>query len=652
MRPSYCCFYLHQNLHLGWIRGQAGSSLELVLPDGKGVRQRGSSLLYRWHGEPAAPGEEAALAQLRHKAEALPCFSEALEALSDSLPPGEPHDIEDLAGRVLPSDAGGWERAALFLALLRDNRRFRYGAGGFLARSQAEIRVRTARETEQQARQRWSEKALRWREELEAGRWEASEDPERQSFLAQLRSLMARDKHSPYWGGLAKPLDLIHLHPLDCEARLKRWLEVAGAWQGWPAVWLHWGEVPERFAPELERAAEVLARSPVRKAGRTDFRRQPTFTIDSADTLDCDDAVTILESSRSGMEVVVHIAEPSPVLEPGHLLFEEAAQRLSSVYTLAGTYPMFPERLANDRFSLRAGAERETVSLRFRLEEGGATLLAIERGLVRVERNLAYEQAQRLLEEQPERWGRLSALCAGLTGERIKRGAIVQDRQEVVFDLRDPDRIRMTVLQRNGPVHQLVEELAILHNREAGLYCKANALPAIYRVQPRSKRGEGSWGGPGEFPQSARFSTRGGVHSGLGCERYIQTSSPIRRFPDFVMQRQIIAHVTGAPLPFPNEDRLAAWAERAEGRMATYGEVVRQIESHWKRCYLAQNPGLTLDGVVRQRGETGPEGIWLEPIQLAAECRLHPDLKNGERVRVRVEAVDVDRRSVWVAVQG
>jgi exoribonuclease II len=646
MRPRYCCFYLHQRLRLGWARAESGIYVHLVLPDGETVRQQSANMLYAWRGLPAAD-DAAAVAQLDEQFARLPAQGPRVDALYSSLAPGKPVDFEELARRAQVPPEDGWGHGLLFAALLADKQRFRYSAGAFTARAPEEVAERIGRERRRLEEEAWSAHAARWREMLEAGEWH-EDSAEGREFLAQLASLLALERRSPHWSSLARPLGLHNLHVLDVSARLKSWLETAGAWPGWPAIWLAWAEVAADFPPALQQSAAELASSPPRRKGRKDRTAQEVYTIDSEGTLDFDDAFAVLDADADGLTVAMHIAEPDPALEPGHPLFDEAARRMASVYTVERVYPMFPECLSTRRFSLVAGAEREAVTFVLRIEEPGARLVEVERSLIRVARNLDYGAGQILLDERPEQWGRLALLCAGLADLRAAQGAVIMERREAVLDISDPGHIRLSQVVRSGPVYQLVEELAILYNREAGRYCRDQRLPGIYRVQPPPRRVGESFDDGMEIHMAARFSTLGDGHAGLACDRYIQTTSPIRRFPDLVMQRQIAIHAAEGRVSFPKRALLDEWAERADARLATYDEVSRRIANDWKRRYLLQNPSRIYDGVARRPRDDVHGRVWLEPLHLLAQAVLPTGVRDGDPVHVRVEAVDRDHQVVWV----
>ena len=649
MRPQYCCLYLHQTLRMGQVRAREGNQVEITLADGSTNRQRARNILYHWEGDPEGNGEQGPLEQLcRHEA-ALRERPPTLDALHSAVTPGKAVPFEALARLALPADAGGWAHGLLFMALLNDGNRFRYRNGAFVPRDVAEVAERAALQARREADKAWVSNARRWREMLEDGRWRAAGDEDAPAFLAQLLSLLALEKRSPYWALLARPLGLHNLHALDVSTRLKGWLETADAWPDWPAIWLQWGQVRTGFESSLTGPAAELTGARLRTAGRRDYREIAAYTFDSEYTRDFDDACSILSVEREGLTVAVHIAEPDPILQPGHPLFEEAARRMSSVYTVSGIFPMFPATLSTGRFSLLRGAERETLTFRFWIGDDGARLLGVEPALVRVSENLSYERAQRLLDEQPDCWGRLALLCAALAEDRAQRGAVIPRRRGVHLDVSDPEHIGLREVVRASPVHQLVEELAIVHNREAGRYCCAHGLPGIYRVQPARRADGEDWYEAPRAQAAARYSTRPDQHAGLACDRYIQTTSPIRRFPDLVMQRQIATHAAGGPAASYPPALLEEWAERADSRMAANEEVTMRIEDDWKRRYLLQNPGLILEGTARRARGSNQGRVWLEPLRLFAQCIFPAAMRDGERVRVRVQSVDRDHRSVWVA---
>jgi exoribonuclease-2 len=568
-------------------------------------------------------------------------------AAADPRTPPEPMGADGTAGR-LPRGADStapWRRAALCLALVQDRLRFRRERGGFVVLDPAERTEREVRAAAARTRQELAEAAGKWAAGLDRGQWLGAGHPLAPAFLAALASLAAHERHSPHWTTLGRALFLHEHGALSVARKLKPWLVAAGAWPGWPALWLERAGVCRAFPPDVLAEAARVAELPVETAGRADRCGLTVYTIDAASTFDYDDAYSV-QDDGAALVACVHIADPLGVLAPGHPVFDEAERRLSSVYTEAGVFPLLPPALSLGRFSLVRGRPREAVTFRFRVTDGGLEWLGVERSVIEVRANLDYAQTESLVVAEPATWGRLALACEAQAQDRARRGAQLADRKDVRLDLSDPARVRLSVVPRGGPSTRIVEELAIAFNLAAGLYCQRHRVPALYRVQARVP----SRAGGADLAQTrfahARFTTQGAPHVGIACERYVQATSPNRRFADLAMQRQIAAHAAGQSAPFSAE-RLEAWADRIEARMAAYEEAERAIQEHWVRVYLAQNPQVEAWGTVR-KVDGAAARVWLDELALPAEAEASGRLTVGRRQRFRVSAADPDQQRVWV----
>ncbi len=89
-------------------------------------------------------------------------------------------------------------------------------------------------------------------------------------------------------------------------------------------------------------------------------------------------------------------------------------------------------------------------------------------------------------------------------------------------------------------------------------------------------------------------------HAGLGCEFYMQATSPIRRFLDLVTQIQFTAMLGNKESIF-TEDQLMGWAEMIQTRQREYNRAEREVIHYWKSLYLQQHIGLTYQARVRRQ---------------------------------------------------
>src|SRR6185369_17159998 len=123
-------------------------------------------------------------------------------------------------------------------------------------------------------------------------------------------------------------------------------------------------ELPEKVE---EEAREIAKRGIMESdyAGRRDFRKILTFTIDPSDAKDFDDAISFKEISPNEYEIGIHIADVSHYVKLGSALDREARERGTSVYLVDRTIPMLPEELSNDLCSLVPNKDRLTMSAVF-----------------------------------------------------------------------------------------------------------------------------------------------------------------------------------------------------------------------------------------------------------------------------------------------
>ena len=649
---QFALLYQRQTLVYAWVVSREGRHWMLELANGEQLPTRPNRILHTWSALPhagASPHEELA----RHEQD-WPAQSEGLaDRAAAALPPDRPLPFAQAARAALGA-ADDWARAALLRAMLCDRRRFRYRGDAehtFVVRGPAALNEYDAATAAEAAQAGWVARAMAWCEAAQRG----TTLPSPPTGLAEaLESLLAEQRQSPHWAALATPLHLTAARHVDLHLTLKRLLVAAGAWHDWPRIWLRAAGVPAAFEPAVLEAALREAGRPIALAERRDDRALVTYTIDAARTLDYDDALSILETHAGGLLVAMHIAEPFPDWVPGQVLFDEAARRVSSVYADDTIYPMLPERLSQGRLSLLRGQSREVLSFILRLDGGPGELVEVRRGVVSVAENLAYDAAERLIADQPETWGRLAALCEEMRRWRRAHGAMVVEARDVSVDCSDPAHLVLVERNREEAASRIVEELSIATNRVSGAYCRRAGLPALYRVQ-RAPPGGAPGRGPKRAPQRpgmaagpARFSLQGGPHVGLGCERYVQTTSPIRRFGDLVMQRQIAEHVATGRTAFADTAQLKGWLEWAELRMGAYADAERRLSDHWKRRYLAQHPGLIVQGEVRDLHEDGGARIWLTELRMTVEGRPPTRAASGGVYRFELVAVDEDRQQVQV----
>lgn len=270
--------------------------------------------------------------------------------------------------------------------------------------------------------------------------------------------------------------------------------------------------LPYKYPKAVEDAAERISGdiTPQDLAEREDFRQVFTCTIDPKDAKDFDDALSVREVSKGIWEVGIHIADVTHYVAEKSIIDKEAQKRATSVYLVDRTIPMLPERLCNFICSLRPDEEKLCFSVIVEMDaEGVVRSKRIAHTVIKSDRRYAYEEVQRLLEDNgvtdgtgqpapaPRKGGykgehaseliTLDALAKKLREARFKNGAVKFDSEELHFDVDEKGKPVRCYFKRSKDANKLVEEFMLLANRTVAESvgkvkkgAKAKTLP--YRV--------------------------------------------------------------------------------------------------------------------------------------------------------------------------
>jgi ribonuclease R len=370
-----------------------------------------------------------------------------------------------------------------------------------------------------------------------------------------------------------------------------------------------------RAALEVE-AAEVAGSAESRGGPRRDLTELPTFTVDPATARDFDDAVSARREG-DGTRLWIHIADVAAHVRPGSPLDREARRRGNSTYVPGAVEPMLPHALSDEACSLAPQVERLAVTAEIELDARGRPGAAsFYRSRIRSDARLDYDQLDVVFAgraEAPEAVAEplgIAREAAAALGER--RGATSLDVEsfepEFRFDARGNVTGARGVAQTES--HRLIERLMILANEQVAQLLERKRVPTIYRVhaKPDPRRIERMIGqlheleiptpplrgtpAPAEAAELAAeasrlvteeagrrghgqeayttlvlrslkqavYSERNTGHAGLGSDAYCHFTSPIRRYPDLVAHRALLAALgEGEEAPSAAEAREAAW---------------------------------------------------------------------------------------------
>ena len=424
-------------------------------------------------------------------------------------------------------------------------------------------------------------------------------------------------------------------------------------------------------------------------AKRLDLRTIPIFTIDSAETKDIDDAIS-LQKLADGYELGVHIADVSHYVRPGSALDTEAFERATSIYYADKVIPMLPTQLSNGICSLNQGEERLAFSCLMRLDEqGNISSYKFVKTVICSRVKGVYKEINALL--APEEGADLSELQAKYAPVadqlpvmdelyrkrmelRKKRGGMDIESTEAKFILDENGRCIDIVKRERGTSECMIEEFMLLANQCAANAGRTNKVPFVYRVHeaPDAEKMEKlsatllacglnakfknpiptqlelaalldeTRGQPIQIPvhtgilrsmQKARYAPQPLGHYGLVLADYAHFTSPIRRYPDLAIHRILSELLLGASANQLNAD-FGEFAQRASEQSSKQEvaavRIERDVEDLYKAEYMHSRLGEVYMGTVA--GIT-PRGIFVELentvegfVPAAQLCKGEPQL--------------------------
>jgi exoribonuclease-2 len=368
-------------------------------------------------------------------------------------------------------------------------------------------------------------------------------------------------------------------------------------------------------------------------------------TVDDEDTIEVDDALSCEALADGGIRVRVHIALVADFVAKGGAMDQEAAARATTVYLPETTIRMLPDSVSTRAASLIEGEDRPVLTTDVRLSADGELLDAsIYPARIPIMRRLDYDQVDRIIasgasrDETDATVARLNAAAIQLRQRRRTAGAVLVQRREAKVRVRGDD-VEVTVLDNASPGRTLVAEFMVLSNFVAARYAASNRIPIIYRVQPQL-------GGGDIASMRPRLSLHPEYHAGIGLDFYAQLSSPIRRYADLVLQRQLLGALANHDheAPIYNVDELLAVLAGAENAEASGRELERRAKRYWILRYLERH---AIDGPIL--AYVTREGQSAELADFAVRGTLHgaPTLPNQMPIRVQVSRVDPLRG--WLA---
>jgi exoribonuclease II len=426
-----------------------------------------------------------------------------------------------------------------------------------------------------------------------------------------------------------------------------------GIWHENENLYLHEQGITPDFPEEVIARADRLAASSILsywdQSRRRDLRELDTITIDSALSRDIDDALSLRTLDNGLYEVGVHIADVAEFVGSGDELDTEAEARVSSIYLPDGRITMFPPSLSEGLFSLHTGEDRLSLSFIMHLDDEAVIHhQEIVPSVLRVHRQMTYHEVNERWQED-ETLRILHALAEKLRAQRLARGAVILPLPEINVYVNAAGMIQVSRYEKETPGQIMVSEWMIAANGLAASYLARQEVPAIFRGQAECRQET-------DFTQSehelfriyrqrrlfarAEIEPRPQPHCSLAMAEYTTITSPIRRYADLVVQRQL-KHVLTTGTALYGEDELRQVITRLGVTQAKILLVQRKWTRYWILKYLEQEDMQTLNALVLTTN--GRFAHLLIPdyfIEANAPLTERNQVRPGEMVKVKIDRLN------------
>ncbi len=385
---------------------------------------------------------------------------------------------------------------------------------------------------------------------------------------------------------------------------------------------------------------------------RKDLRYLSSWAIDCENTRDRDDAFAIVKDEDK-YRLYIHLADPAEFALPGSPLDKEACVRATSIYMADETISMFPDTFVTELAGLAEGRDCPAITLVLELSETFELLsFEIFSSLISLFKACSYSEANSLMDETPE-LKTASFVASALRQKRKESGSSeFPERPDLEISIKECGTVELSYSNPDGVAEKMIAEFMIWANHLAAKWISERNLPCRYRIQKANE--ESSVETSQDFSAAALwnfiinspktlFSDKPGLHASIGLDPYTQFTSPLRKYSNLLLHRQVKAYLKdGLPAYEQNEfEHLMTLSGISERRAI---QVAKSRETYWILKYLEQqlekDKNFVLHGEVVQ---IGAEVMFYSPELCSFRKAPKPnfDVSVGDHILVKPRNIDL-----------
>ena len=284
-----------------------------------------------------------------------------------------------------------------------------------------------------------------------------------------------------------------------------------------------------------------------------DLTNLKTYIIDSKNPIEIDDAIS-LEIKNNSKIIWIHVSYPTKLFEYNSEIDIKAKNKSSSLYLIDKSISMLPKNII-EQCNLKKNKVSETLSACVELNENGSIKkYKILETLIKPNYEFTYEDTNEILELEPKEEYELITLNKLLKKSfnyRKEKGSLTFNTSYSKI-LNNNNSISFETIEITQ-AHKLVSEAMILMGYITSDFLRKNNIPAPFRSQKINCDSknilERYFNSPVKYIILKQFigksfiSLKSDIHETLGLDSYVQSTSPLRRYLDLLVQRQIYLYI-------------------------------------------------------------------------------------------------------------
>ncbi len=314
------------------------------------------------------------------------------------------------------------------------------------------------------------------------------------------------------------------------------------------------------------------------------------FTIDDESTYDYDDAFTVKKFDNYH-EIYVHITNFSNLVPFESFEDLEARSRVQTIYSPIKNYNLYNDEIL-EQISLKEKTKRNVISIIFKIDLNLEILsFKISKNIANITKNYSYKEVDSDIKKNSD-FILLNDFTTKVKQTRILNADFDEFNKDISIFLNSNNSLEVKVNNYNS--YQIVSELMILTNSKIAQFMKDNEIPSIFRNQEVSNNlvidsidNENSF----KFFRNVSpliISTKSSPHHGLGLDSYVQFTSPIRRYHDSILMRQVNFYLEKSRSLF-DEEFLKKTLQSLNCNFEISKNCSKNLYKFWVLKYLKEN---------------------------------------------------------------